>query len=338
MAWKRIYAVFLARTREFYRDRPGLGWNIAMPFLLVFGFALIFSGEPGALFKIGLLGEPGKASPIQHLQHIRTIHYADESKAVQKVDRHQVDLLLDLRSDTPRYWVNTHSQKGYFAEKLMLDAYRQSGSALPDRQAVEGRALRYVDWVLPGILAMNMMFSCFWGVGWVIVRYRKNGVLRRLHATPLSALEFLSAQILSRMLVVMGATAIVYLGADLFLDFRMNGSFVTLFAVFVAGALCLVSMGLIIASRLKTEELADGLLSTLSWPMILLAGVWYSMEGTSHIAQVLSQLVPLTYLVEAARAVMIDGAGLIEVLPQIGLLTAIGLALLGIAAWLFRWD
>jgi len=335
--WQRIHAIFIARNREFYRDRAGLGWNIIMPFVLVFGFAFIFSGEPQALFKIGVLGEARSGSPVMQLQHVQLVHYADEQAALQKVQRHQVDLLLDLRSD-PRYWVNLHSQKGYFAEKLLLDTYQRAGGLPPQRESVAGRALRYVDWVLPGILAMNMMFSCFWGVGWVIVRYRKNGVLRRLQATPLSAFEFLSAQILSRMLVVIGATLIVYLGADLMLDFVMHGSYLTLFLVFVAGGLCLISMGLIIASRIKTEELADGLLNLLSWPMMLLSGVWFSMDGTSEVAQFLSALMPLTYLVDASRAVMIDGAGLVELLPQIGLMTGIGLTLLAIAAYLFRWD
>jgi ABC-type multidrug transport system permease subunit len=185
---------------------------------------------------------------------------------------------------------------------------------------------------------MNMMFSCFWGVGWVIVRYRKNGVLRRLQATPLSAFEFLTAQVLSRLAVVLAATLVVYAGADFFLDFVMRGSYLALLVVYTAGAMCLISMGLIIAARLRTEELADGLLNVFSWPMLLLSGVWFSMEGTSPAAQLLSALMPLTHLVNAARAVMVDGAGVVQVLPEIALLSGMGVLLLLIAAMLFRWD
>jgi ABC-type multidrug transport system permease subunit len=220
----------------------------------------------------------------------------------------------------------------------MLAAYNTAEAIQPQRQTVTGEALRYVDWVLPGILAMNMMFSCFWGVGWVIVRYRKNGVLRRLQATPLSAFEFLAAQVLSRLAVVLAATLVVYAGADFFLDFIMRGSYLALLIVYIAGAMCLISMGLIIAARLRTEELADGLLNVFSWPMLLLSGVWFSMEGTSPAARFLSDLMPLTHLVNAARAVMIDGAGVTQVLPEIALLGGIGLLLLLIAAMLFRWD
>jgi len=339
--WRRILAILRARNREFYRDRAGLGWNIIMPVVFVFGFALIFSGEPQAMFKVGILSQQADLadveSPFITTKHIDFIKVEDHAEAIAKVERHQLDLLLDT-GDVPRYWVNEHSQKGYLSERLMLAAYAETDSTQPQRQTVTGRGLRYVDWVLPGILAMNMMFSCFWGVGWVIVRYRKNGVLKRLQATPLSAFEFLTAQVLSRLAVVLVATIVVYAGADIFLDFVMRGSYIALFVVYSAGAMCLISMGLIIAARLRTEELADGLLNIFSWPMLLLSGVWFSMEGTSPAAQILSDLMPLTHLVNAARAVMVDGADLLQVLPEIVLLGGMGLILLFIAAMLFRWD
>jgi ABC-2 type transport system permease protein len=339
--WRRILAILRARNREFYRDRAGLGWNIIMPVVFVFGFAFIFSGEPQDMFKVGILTDAEDItqinSPFLTTRHIDFIIIDNETDAVTKVERHQLDLLLDT-GNKPRYWINEHSQKGYLTERLMLAAYLAAETVQPQRQTVSGEALRYVDWVLPGILAMNMMFSCFWGVGWVIVRYRKNGVLRRLQATPLSAFEFLTAQVLSRLAVVLAATLVVYAGADLFLDFIMRGSYLALLVVYTAGAMCLISMGLIIAARLRTEELADGLLNVFSWPMLLLSGVWFSMEGTSPAAQFLSDLMPLTHLVNAARSVMVDGAGVVQVLPEIALLSGMGVLLLLIAAKLFRWD
>jgi ABC-type multidrug transport system permease subunit len=182
------------------------------------------------------------------------------------------------------------------------------------------------------------MFSSLWGVGWVIVRYRKNGVLRRLKATPLSPFEFLAAQVLSRLLVVMSASLVVYAGAALLLDFPMRGSYLALALLYAAGALCLISLGLIVSARLRTEELADGILNLISWPMLLLSGVWFSMEGTSAAAQTLSQLSPLTHLVEAARRIMIDGAQLLDVVPELLLLLGLALAFLVLAARLFRWE
>jgi ABC-type multidrug transport system permease subunit len=252
------------------------------------------------------------------------------------VERHQIDLLLDPRAP-PRYWINSDSAKGYLAEQLLRAAYAEA-TVPPERRTVSGQALRYVDWVLPGVLGMNIMFSSLWGVGWVIVRYRKNGVLRRLKATPLNAFEFLTAQVLSRLAVVLTASLVVYIGADLLLDFVMRGSYLALLLVYVSGALCFISLGLMVAARLRTEELADGVLNLVSWPMLLLSGVWFSMEGTSPAARFVSELLPLTHLVEAARRVMVDGAGVTGVLPELTLLAGGGLILLAIAARLFRWE
>lgn len=338
--WRRILAVFRARNREFYRDRAGLGWNIVMPFLMVFGFAFIFSGKPDDLLKIGVLTEDGdlsaQTSPFLTMRHVSFIPLSDVGAAIAKVERHQIDLLMDPAGGS-RYWINTHSAKGYLAERLLQSVYADS-RALPQRQTVSGRALRYVDWVLPGVLAMNIMFSSLWGVGWVIVRYRKNGVLRRLQATPLSAFEFLTAQVLSRLTVVLTASVAVYLGANVFLDFVMRGSYLALLLVYLAGALCLISLGLIVAARLRTEEVADGVLNLMSWPMLLLSGVWFSMEGANPAAQVISKLLPLTYVVDAARRVMVDGAGVAQVLPEIAVLAVTSFLLLVLAARLFRWE
>jgi ABC-type multidrug transport system permease subunit len=108
--------------------------------------------------------------------------------------------------------------------------------------------------------------------------------------------------------------------------------------VYLSGALCLISLGLIVSARLRTEELADGILNLVSWPMLLLSGVWFSMEGTSRAAQALSGLSPLTHLVDAARAIMIDGAGVADVLPEVALLAILAAAFLAVAASLFRWE
>jgi ABC-type multidrug transport system permease subunit len=345
--WRRIFAVFVARNREFYRDHAGLGWNIFMPILMVLAFAFIFSGDPQAQFKVGVITADGTLpqppTGLLALDHVQFVPFTDPESAALKVERHQIDLLVDVRGVPTTYWVNLESPRGYLAERLLLGA--EGGNVeTPDqgtgpvRRTVSGAAVSYADWVLPGVLAMNVMFSSLWGVGWVIVRYRKNGVLRRLKATPLSPFEFLTAQVLSRLLVVMSASLVVYTGATLLLDFPMRGSYVALALIYAGGALCLISLGLIVSARLRTEELADGILNLISWPMLLLSGVWFSMEGTSAAARFLSQLAPLTHVVDAARLVMIDGAMVVDVLPQIVLLVGLALAFLALAAWLFRWE
>jgi ABC-type multidrug transport system permease subunit len=370
-SWKRIFAIFVARNREFYRDSAGLMWNILMPVMMILAFAFIFSSGDQTPLKVGVLNTPASPTPAETvfgladfiaIESIQIIPFSEHEAAVDKVARHQLDLMLeiDASAEQPiRYWINPESTTGAIAERLLLGSLAgavprssdsnsnpaaQRGSApQPEspravRHSASGKPLSYADWALPGILAMNLMFSSLWGVGWVVVRYRKNGVLRRLKATPITPLEFLIAQILSRLIVVLSSSLIVYSGALVLLEVPMRGSYLALFLTYVAGALCMISLGLIIAARLRTEELADGLLNLLSWPMLLLSGVWFSMEGTSAAAQALSKLMPLSYLVDSARAVMIDGAGLVEIAPSLLLLLAMAAILISIAARLFRWE
>jgi ABC-type multidrug transport system permease subunit len=336
MNLSRIFAVVVARNREFYRDTAGLGWNIFMPVAFVLGFAIIFSNPDDTLYKVGVLGDTTTDVAFLDARHVRFLEQDDAAEALEKLRYHRIDLLIDVR-DGLRYWVNELSPKGYVAERLLL----QSESAPPAdlrRDTVSGEAIRYVDWVVPGVLGINIMFSSLWGVGWVIVRYRKNGVLRRLSATPLTAAEFLSAQILSRLLVVVVVNLFVFASTHALLDFPMRGSYVALAAVFLAGAIALISMGLVIAARIRSEELANGLLDAIAFPMMILSGVWFSLEGTNPLVQRIAEFLPLTHVVDAARRIMLDGAGLADVGLEIGILLVIAAVLLAVSTRAFRWQ
>jgi hypothetical protein len=230
--WRRIYAIFVGRNREFLRDRASLSWNLILPVALVFGLSFAFDGQRDE-FTVGVLTDDGvidaAAQPFFTTRYIDFVPYDDVDEALLKVERHQLDLLVDPGPPV-RYWVNPEASKGYFAEIALLQSAATGAPTLVKEQ-ITGDPIRYSDWVLPGILGMNMMFSCMFGVGYVIVRYRKNGFLKRLRATPLRSFEFIAAQIASRMLLIMLITSFVYAGTHLLLDTRMEGSYLTLFVI-----------------------------------------------------------------------------------------------------------
>jgi ABC-2 type transport system permease protein len=333
---QRVLAVLHARNLEFLRDRATLGWNVLVPIALVGALALIFSGPERPLFKVGVMHAGASIETSMHpflaTRYIEFFTPTSEADAVHKVARHEIDLLLDLRS-APRYWVNTDSPKGYVVEKLLL----QADPGLK-RESVSGQAVRYVDWLLPGILGMNMMFSCLFGVGWVVVRYRKSGFLKRLQATPLRAIEFISAQVLSRLILIMIVMVLVFAALRLVLHFRMEGSYWLLFVVALFGAIALIAIGLFIAARFTSEELASGIINACTWPMMLLSGVWFSLEGSARWLQWLAKIFPLTQLLDAGRAIMIDGAGLAQVAPQLLYLAITAVLFLTLGALSFKWQ
>lgn len=332
ISFKHFCAVFIARNREFIRDRSSWAWNVFFPVLLIAGLALMFSNDNRAVLKIGAYPMKDDSESFFALKHLQVVNIQALETAIVRVQRHQFDLLLDTQ--TKRYWVNDNSPNGYIAEQLLL-ANNNSGYT---RELISGREVRYVDWALPGILSMNMMFGCLFGVGYVIVRYRKSGVLKRLKATPLAALEFLSAQVASRLWLVMAITLSIFFGTHFFLDFTMHGSYFSLIFVLTIGAIALITLGLLVAARTASEELAGGLLNLFTWPMMVMSGVWFSLEGAHPLVKWFAQVLPLTHIVDAARAIMIDGASLFDVRWHVVFLLAFTAVCAFIGSRLFRWE
>ncbi len=360
---KKFWAVFVARNKEFVRDRASFGWSLFFPFLLLLGFGFMLGGDGQDVFKVAVLGtvpqeaqldasqsEEAQAQAIQaeatqpengtgffSTKHVQFLEVDNLEEALVKVGQHRFDLLLDPGTTTsqPRYWINSSSAKGYLTERILW------GSSTPKsylKQEIEGKEVRYIDWLMPGLLSMNMMFGALFGIGYVMVRYRKMGVLRRLKATPLSAFQFLSAQVASRLVLIIATTTIVYVGSNLLLDFQMLGSYMNLALVFILGTMCVISLGLVLAARTASEELAGGLLNLISFPMMLMSGVWFSIDGAPGWVVNVAKIFPLTHVNNAARAVMTDGASLMAIAPQLGALSVMTLVFLTLGAALFRWE
>ncbi len=330
---QRMLSVWHARNLEFVRDRSTLIFTILLPVALIVGMSFVFGGKERPLFKVGVLTQTldMKAHPFLHERFVDFVALADEADAVRKVSRHSLDLLVDVKQPV-RYWVNPSSPKGYIVEKLLLQT-----DAAAHRQPVSGDAVRYVDWLFPGILGMNLMFSCLFGVGYVVLRYRKNGFLKRLHATPLTAFEFLTAQVFSRLVLTVVVTSILYTGIASLIHFHSAGSMLLLLGLMLLGCLSMIALGLTIAARFSSEELVGGLLNLLTWPMMLLSGVWFSLEGSPQWVQWVAKVFPLTHLLDAARAIMLDGAGIAAISTDLIYLAVTAVAFLAFGAWSFRW-
>ena len=330
---RRLLSVLHARNLEFVRDRATLAFTLVLPVMLVIGMSFVFGGPPRPLFKVGVLAPQidSGSQPFLREKYVEFVATPQLEAALRRLSHQQLDLLVDLKPPV-RYWVNTDSPKGYIAEKLLRAEVPEA-----QRQPVTGQAVRYVDWLFPGILGMNLMFSCLFGVGYVVLRYRKSGFLKRLHATPLRAFEFLGAQVLSRLLIILTVTTFLYVGIGAIIGFHSAGSTPLLLLLTVAGSLSMVALGLTVAARFSSEELVGGVLNFLTWPMMLLSGIWFSLEDSPRWVQWVAHVFPLTHLLEGARAIMIDGAGLAQVAPNLVYLLATALFFLAFGAWSFRW-
>jgi ABC-2 type transport system permease protein len=341
---KRFWSVLVARNLEFFRDRSTLIFNLFFPIVLIFGFAFAFPGGGGTSFKVGTVGSPpaaGSAADVAflHYQHLQFVPYGELAAPLDRLAHHQLDMVIDYSKG--EYYVNDASSNGYILERMLAPASSSApaaGGAIYSKRTVSGAPIRYVDWFIPGIIGINILFGSLSGVGFVIVRYRRNGVLKRFKATPLKPFEFVSAQVLSRFFIVAFVSVVIFLGTNLFLHFRMAGSWGLLALVNALAILCMIALGLVFSSRIKSEEAAGGIMNLITWPMMILSGVFFSLEGTPRAMQVASRAFPITYYIEASRAIMLDGAGFAQVAGDLGVLAGMTLAFLAAAAVLFKWE
>ena len=335
-SWHAVRALFVARNKEFYRDKGTLGWSILMPFVVIAAIGFAFSGNDQSLFKVGVYLPTPEARlqlPFLGESYVHRVDYHDFNTALDRLRHFQLDLLLSAENPG-EYWINGNSKNGRAVEQLLLGKKVLN----MERHSVTGRKIRYIDWLIPGVLGMNFMFGAFFGIGYVIVRYRKNGVLKRIQVTPVTPLQFLTAQVLSRLFVLMTNGAIIYIGCNLMFGFVMQGSYLDLIVVGLVGAFSMISMGLIISSRTASEELANGLLNLLSFPMMLISEVWFSLDDAPRWLHVISECLPLTHMVKAAREIMLNGTPLADLGYHIWVLVIMCVVFLALASILFRWN
>lgn len=333
MKYKRIIALFRARNIEFIRDKGDVVWNLLVPFLIILGFSLMSSEEESVVYKLAFNESylsTLEESPIYKLKYVKFMDVKNYQEVEKSIKNHQVDMYIDF--EKKEYVINSDSNKGYFLEKII-----SSKDETLKKKVLFGEETRYVDWLVPGLLAMNVMFAAFWGIGFAIVRYRKCGILKRFRVTPLSSLDFLLAQLFSRLWIIIISNGIVFLGSSYFFGIKVEGSYLLIFLIFLLGSICLISLSLVVASRMESEEFASGILNVMALPMMFLSGVWFSLDGESSVMTLISDFLPLTHFVSAAREVMIEGASIFDIVDHLTYLLLMTVSFLFIGAFLFKW-
>lgn len=327
MNLKRMFLIFSARNKEFYRDKGALGWVFLFPFLMVIGFGYMFDMSDTGAVKAGVV-----SSEKIDVDMVEEIYFTTEEKALEKLRIHKVDIVISGKS----YFVNTDSPKSLLGEKLYLQSISVPPSDVVRKEVVGGK-VNYIDWLFPGLLTFNGLWMALWGVGWVIVRQRKLGVLKRLKASPVTAAEYLLAQILSRMVVLVLSALAVYVGASFLHPFKMVGSYFDFFFVYALGSFSMSAVGLIVAARLSSEELANGILNLLTYPMMFFSEIWFSLEGSSEVIKGIAKVMPLWHMTDSMRKIMTEGARLSDLMPSMIFLTVIGVVCTFLGAKMFRW-
>ncbi|MCS6953645.1 MAG: ABC transporter permease [Bryobacterales bacterium] len=337
---RSLVQLTLVRFREFWREPEAIFWVFIFPILLTAGLGIAFRSGPAQALPIGVTDD-GLAAVLQAEPSL-SVRRLDARTAEDQLRLGRIHLLVTpeagggvrLRYDD----TNPESRTA----GLLVERALQRAAGVRDRVPVTAEIARepgsrYIDFVVPGLLGMNLMGSGMWGVGFAIVDARRKRLLKRLVASPMSRAEYLLSFLLSRLvLLLLEVTALVGFGVLAF-GVPVNGPVWQLALLCVLASLCFSALGLLIASRTRTIEAASGWMNFVMLPMWVFSGVFFSYERFPEAFHPFIRLLPLTAAIDALRANMLQGAGLEQVAPEVAVMGGwLGLSFFAALA-LFRW-
>ena len=338
--------VALTRTRllEFVREPEALFWVFAFPILmaLVLGFA--FRDRPPDPVPVGVVAGPSAAELTRALGRsgmVKPAPYASLGEGLEALRTGKIALLVEEPGALVYHFDPTRPD-ARIARLEVDDAIQRSrgrSDVSPAREAqVHEKGSRYIDFLLPGILGLNLMGTGIWGIGFSIVNARLKKTLKLMVATPMRKADYLLAQMLSRFVFLILEVAVILAFGVAVFHVPIRGSLAMLSFVTILGALCFGGMGLLVASRARTLEAANGLMNLVMVPMWLLSGVFFSSERFPKAVQPLIQALPLTALNNALRAIMLEGRAFPAIAGWLAIVAAWGAASFAGALKIFRWQ
>ncbi len=332
----------LARMREFYREPEAIFWVFGFPLVLAFALGIAFRNRGPGELKVGVLRAPGDSAIASALDRTPALAASvlDSSDARIALRTGRVALLvvpgepLVYRYDSTR----TESRLARLETDEALQRARGRADAAPVRdERITEPGARYIDFLIPGLLGMNLMGSGLWGVGFSVVQARTKKLLKRLMATPMRRGHYLLSFILSRLLFLfLEIAALVGFGWVMF-GVGVRGSYGALALITVLGALSFAGLGMLVASRARTIEAVSGLMNLVMLPMWILSGTFFSYARFPDAMQPFVKALPLTALNDALRAVMIDGTGVLRLGAPLAIVAGWGAVSFLVALQIFRW-
>ncbi|HEY1858830.1 MAG TPA: ABC transporter permease [Gemmataceae bacterium] len=340
-SWYPFTQLFLTRLREFYREPQVLFWVYGFPLILALGLAIAFWNRKPEQTLVDVQEGPGAQ---QLADRLRTAHLAVEVLDAQQCYRRRLTgrtmlYVVPLEDGRVRYVYDEtqpESRAAYFQVDAALLRHRDP-NWIPDENREPEPGNRYIDFLLPGLLGMNLMGGGLWGVGFVIVDMRVRKLLKRLLATPMRRDQFLLAILTARMVILLPEMVLLLLVGH-YLGVPIRGSLWTLGLAIFVGASAFSGIGLVLASRTDKTETISGLMNLVMLPMWLLSGTFFSAKRFPDAVQPIIQALPLTQLNNALREVMLEGASFAEVAWRMAILAALALGCFLLALRWFRWQ
>ena len=335
----------LVKLREYTREPEAMFWVFLFPVLMTCALGIAFRDTSSAEIQVGVLPGAASDSVVTSLDadpRIRARAVTEEEAATLLRDG-EIALAVspgDRGSVSYRY-DRTRPESGvarFTVDEVLQRAAGRADVLAPRDQLIELPGSRYIDWMVPGLLGMNVMMTGLWGIAFSIGMARTKKLIKRLSATPMRRSQFLGAQVAGRLLFLPLEAGVLIVFAHYVFGVPVRGSWLLLSAVVLLGAVSASALALLTASRARTFESISGLINVAVVPMWILSGVFFSSAHFPGVIQPFVQALPLTALNDALRAVMLAGDGFSAIAHEVAILSAWTVVCFGLALRIFRWQ
>lgn len=373
---EQLSQLFLAHFREIIREPGVIFWGIVFPILMAFGLGIAFTKKADVIRHVAFIESSPKNDTIENsrskiedfIQNYCTkveageneplsyqlvlvdeklgkttflFHKSTWQEATVLVKRGNSSIILNEKNGEVIYHfdpLNPEAQLSYLQLSRIITAgknYQEKSEANIEPLTVSGT--RYIDFLIPGLIAMGVMMSCLWGISYGIIEKRSKKLLRRMIATPMRKSYFLLTLISVRIILNFIESTLLFIFAWLVFDITIQGNIAALFGIFIAGNISFAGIAIFVSSHTANTEIANGLINVVVLPMMVLSGIFFSYHNFPDWAIPYIQKFPLTMLADAIRSIFIEGAGFTDVAVPSVLMLIIGLLFFSVGLKIFKW-
>jgi ABC-2 type transport system permease protein len=342
-----VVQLTLMRLRELRREPGTLFWVFGFPILMSVALGLAFRTTGPEPVVVGVLpGVPAAVTRALADGGVK-VRPLDEAAARNELRAGRVALVLvppaDVRDGGGAlgYRFDPMRPQARLGRAVVDDVLQRAAGRRDPRptrdEIVRERGARYIDFLIPGLIGMNLMSGSMWGIGWVLVNMRVRKLLKRLLAAPMRRRHLFYAQALARLVVIPIEVGVILAFARLAFDVRMVGSWLALALICLTGSASFAGLAILVSSRAQNSETVSGLMNLVMLPMFVLSGVFFSSAHFPAFMQPAVNALPLTALCNGLRAVIIDGAGIAGIAGSLALMGVWGAISFVLGLRFFRW-
>ncbi|MDX1958004.1 MAG: ABC transporter permease [Leptospiraceae bacterium] len=344
-----ILELLKVELKVFFRNPAILFWAFGFPIIIAGILGMAFGSKHENIRKVSIVEQGSslrtmiESKKVPEGSYTKFIFQNDKQEdAILKMKRGEINLFVTENSSTKEilYHFDPNNNESYLTYLLLRATINWDGKTKQQLQikAMDSRGTRYIDFLLPGMLALGIMNSCVWGTGYTLIELRIKKLLRRMMATPLPKLVFLFSHILMRFILNSLEFIFLIVFGYLVFDVHLQGSLIALFLTYVAGNYIFSGIAILMSSRTNNVQVGNGLINFITFPMTICSGIFFSYHNFPSWLENIVRYFPLTLLADSIRAIYIEGAGLSQTMQPILIMFVMGSVFLGVGLKIYKWD